>query len=260
MSGASRNRAFDEAAVDFDRLAPYVWTPLAEVTLDRSRPTAGERVLDACCGTGASAIPTADLVGPSGQVDAVDLSRPMIEQLRVRSGGRPVLRPVVHDVSAWPGSDYDLVQSVMGIFFLPDMAAATTRLVQRARIGGRVAFTIWRRGAMVESGRRLAEAVAAVRGERPAPRPAHPIEEIETADRFTPWLTARGVAEVSVTEHSHQVAPEPTPLWLLVLGSGFRGMLHGLTPDQVRSRYLASFEGSAGVDAGFLVATGTRAP
>jgi methylase of polypeptide subunit release factors len=43
------------------------------------------RVLDLCCGAGASAIPAAQAVGPTGRVLAVDVAEPLLETARTRA-------------------------------------------------------------------------------------------------------------------------------------------------------------------------------
>ncbi|MEU3621339.1 hypothetical protein [Amycolatopsis coloradensis] len=52
-------RAFDDAAADFTALGRHLWEPIGEATAAAAGIRTGDRVLDACCGTGASAIPAA---------------------------------------------------------------------------------------------------------------------------------------------------------------------------------------------------------
>jgi ubiquinone/menaquinone biosynthesis C-methylase UbiE len=66
-AGAALRRAQDHAS-------SLLWDPLGEAYVDLVAPAPGDRVLDACCGAGASAIPAARAVGASGTVDAVDLT------------------------------------------------------------------------------------------------------------------------------------------------------------------------------------------
>lgn len=140
--------AFDAAAADFTALGRHLWDPIGRTAVGLADPRPGERVLDACCGTGASAIPSARLVGPAGLVDAVDLSAPMVEELRRLSADIPALHAHQADVTTWEPDGYDVVQSALGIFFFPDMTAGTDHLISRARPGGRVVFTIWRGDSM----------------------------------------------------------------------------------------------------------------
>ncbi|WP_280462584.1 class I SAM-dependent methyltransferase [Nocardia carnea] len=257
-------RAFDTAATDFDRLGEYLWRPIAAATLASTAPASGERVLDACCGTGASALPTAERVGTAGQVDAVDLSEALIDVLRHRASGYPQLHPHIGDVTAWPHDGYDLVQVVLGIFFFPDMTAGTEHLIGRVRPGGRAGFTIWRRGAVETAGKHLGAAVAAVTGATPPPpRPPHLVDELNQPAPFRDWLGARGLTEVTVTEHELLLPMTPEIAWLLVTGSGYAGALAELDEGQraaVRDAYLSSLD-AAGIrelDATTLIGVGVR--
>lgn len=47
--------AFDAATADFGRSRPLLWQPVSAGTVELKHPGPGERVLDACCGDGASA-------------------------------------------------------------------------------------------------------------------------------------------------------------------------------------------------------------
>lgn len=238
--------AFDSAAQDFDTLTPHLWGPVGADTVSLSAPQPGERILDACCGTGASAIPTARLVGAAGHVDAVDLSAPLIDILAVHAASLPQLRSHCADVTTWPEQDYDLVQSVLGIFFLPDMTAATRRLVSRCRPGGRVAFTIWRQGAVAEVGQRMLTALAATTGSEPLPaRKPHLVEELGTSAPYRRWLKNLGLLDVDVQEQPRTLPLTAELAWSVVAGSGYRAMLNSLDVAQLaeaRARYFKGLE------------------
>ncbi len=255
--------AFDTAASDFERLGIHLWNPIGVHTIDQLRLLPGERVLDACCGTGASAVPAALRVGPTGQVDAIDLSPPMVEGLRSAAAGIPQLAAVTADATTWRPSDYDAVACVLGVFFFPDMAGGTEHLVRRARPGGRVAVTVWRSGAMVIAGRHLMSAVDRVLGREPTPPGPHPLTTIDQPEGFRSWLGARGLDDVTVTTHELHLDVSPDMAWLVVTGSGFVAALNGLDEQQVadvRSTYAASLA-AAGIrtfDATMLIGVGVR--
>ncbi|WP_434444074.1 class I SAM-dependent methyltransferase [Lentzea sp. E54] len=257
--------AFDAAAADFTALGRHLWDPIGRTAVGLVDPRPGERVLDACCGTGASAIPSARLVGPAGLVDAVDLSAPMVEELRRLSADIPVLHAHQADVTTWEPDGYDVVQSALGIFFFPDMTAGTEHLISRARPGGRVVFTIWRGDSMAVAGRHIGRAVAEVMGTPPpAPRPPHLVDRINQADTYAAWLTERGLADVGVTVSELALPVTPEVAWLVVVGSGFRGALAKVPEDAVdavRETYLASLRdgGVTEFDATTLIGTGRRA-
>ncbi|RSN29540.1 SAM-dependent methyltransferase [Amycolatopsis sp. WAC 01416] len=256
-------RAFDAAAADFTALGRHLWEPIGAATVAAAGLGEGDRVLDACCGTGASAIPAARAVGAGGVVDAIDLSGPMIGELRRRSADLPQLRVHEADATAWDTGDYDVVQSALGIFFFPDMTDGTERLISRARSGGRAVFTIWRGGSMVAAGRHLGRAVAEVTESAPPPeRKPGLIDRVDQADTYAAWLSERNLSDVDVVVNELRLTMTPEVAWLVVIGSGFRGLLADLEPgavEQVRERYLDSLraEGVTELDATTLIGSGT---
>lgn len=256
--------AFDAAAADFTALGEHLWEPIGAAAVAVADLQPGDRVLDACCGSGASAIPAARAVGPSGHVDAVDLSGPMVDELRRRSGDLPQLHAHQADVTTWTTGGYDVVQSALGIFFFPDMTAGTDHLISLARPGGRVVFTIWRGGAMAAAGRAMGRAIAEVTTTPPAPpRPPHLIDQINQPDAYAAWLTGRGLTGVEVTVHELALTMTPEVAWLVIVGSGFRGGLEKVPTgqhDAVRDRYLTVLrdEGLSRLDATTLIGTGRR--
>lgn len=256
--------AFDAAAADFTALGRYLWEPIGAAAVAIADPRPGERVLDACCGTGASAIPAARLVGVDGLVDAVDMSAPMVDELRRLSSDLPQLRAHQADVTTWAAESYDVVQSALGIFFFPDMTTGTEHLISLVRPGGRAVFTIWRGESMVAAGRHLGRAIAeATNTPPPAPRPPHLIDRINQADSYAAWLTERGLADVEVAVSEMTLTMTPEVAWLVIIGSGFRGGLAKMsagTVDTVRELYLTSLrdEGVTELDATTLIGSGRR--
>lgn len=255
-------RAFDAAAADFTPLGHHLWGPIGAATVAAARLDRGDRVLDACCGTGASAIPAAERVGADGTVDAVDLSAPMVEEVRRWSAGLPQVRARQADVTTWQTGGYDAVLCALGIFFFPDMAAGTRHLIGLTRPGGRVVFTIWRGDAMAAAGQHLRRAVATTTGAAP-PKEREPglFDRVNQADTYTTWLTGLGLTEVDVATHELRLPLTPELAWLVITGSGYRGVLDTVEPglvDAVRAHYLDSLqrEGITEFDATTLIGTG----
>ncbi|WP_157007019.1 class I SAM-dependent methyltransferase [Agromyces laixinhei] len=248
------------ASIDLD---DALWNPISTAALARAHPLFDERVLDACCGDGASALSTAELVGPGGVVDAVDLAEPLVEAARERAGERmPQLRLHVADVTSWEPAGYDLVQCVLGVIDFDDLDAGTRHLIERARPGGRVAITVWARGAFEPLYDVLAEAVPGASRGAEMPRAAG-LGSIDTAGTLAHWLTELGL--VGVRAHAVQRHLDLTPelAWALALGTGLRALLDELdeaSVSEVRVRYLAALEDRAvtSVDVSTLIAIGHR--
>ena len=256
-------RVVFDAAEDFTALGRHLWNPIGAATAAAARLGAGDRVLDACCGAGASAIPAAEAVGADGLVDGVDLSGPMVGELRRLASGVPWLRAHQADVTTWPDTGYDAVLCALGVFFFPDMAAGARHLVGRARPGGRVVVTIWRGDAMAAPGRHIGRAVAEVRGD-PAPKKRGEglFDRINEADPYARWLTGLGLSDVAVETLEKRLILTPELAWLVITGSGYQTALSGLGPAQVsavRERYLAALDrdGITEFDATTLIGSGS---
>jgi SAM-dependent methyltransferase len=240
MSKLDLGDVFDAGQEEFAVLASLLWNPLGEATVAQVEPRPGDRVLDVCCGAGASAIPAARAVGPGGRVDAVDLAERLLEQGRVNGAGLEHLEFAHADVTTWPRKDYDIVQCVYGIFFLPDMDAAADRLVSLLRPGGRFVVTTWHRDAITPVPETLQEAVVA-EGGQPAQSGRGPSWRIDQTETLGAWLTDRGLRDVKVVTKEHRMPLDATTAWAIVMGSAMRMRLNGLAESvlpKVRTRFL----------------------
>jgi SAM-dependent methyltransferase len=258
---------FADAAESFAELDEVLWNPISTAAVSRSHPRFDERVLDACCGDGASALPTAELVGVGGVVDAIDPAEPLIEIARERAGERmPQLRFHVADVTSWEPTGYDLVQCVLGISSFPDVEADTRRLIERARPGGRVALTVWTRGALEP----LPELLVAALPEGGPSDPGEPttattlgIEHADTPGSLARWLGELGLVEVRAEAVRRHVDVTPELAWQLVSGTGLRAIVSDLDDaalEGVRKRFLAALaeRDVPTIDATTLIAVGRR--
>ena len=109
------------------------------LVLERTDPTAGERVLDAATGTGAVAILAAqrgaDVVGQ-------DIAPVLVETARQRAAEEGVeVRFEVGDAEAMTYEDasFDIVLSTCGVMFAPDHEAVAGELARVTKPGGRLA-------------------------------------------------------------------------------------------------------------------------
>jgi SAM-dependent methyltransferase len=258
MSAGDVGAAFDAAVEGFAEWSPLLWDRVGAVSTAVAAPRAGERVLDACCGAGAATLPAGRAVGPSGHVDAVDLSAGLLEvgRRRARAEGLDAVSFHRADLMSWTGDPYDAVVCVFGVFFLPDMDAAAARLVDLLRPGGRLVVTTWERGCVEPVVGPFAEAAAAVHtaagGVAPRPSPAvwANYARVDGADRLAGWLAGLGLDRPRATVERFDVPLTDGLAWSFVTGSGARAMLAGLAPDaveQVRTRFLATLH-ERGVD------------
>jgi len=107
----------------------------------------GELALDVGCGCGHTVLQLAGLVGGTGRVLGVDLSKTMLERARNRAdhaGYHNVdfLRADAQ-VHAFAQQSYDLVFSRFGTMFFPEPVEAFRNLRAALRHGGRAGFACW---------------------------------------------------------------------------------------------------------------------
>lgn len=269
MRAQELGEVFTAARTEFARIAPLLWNPLSEAMVAQVGPRPGEQVLDVCCGAGASAIAAGAAVGPSGEVDAVDLAAGLLEEGRAAAAERAAnnVRFVQADVTGWqaPEAGYDVVQSAFGVFFLPEMDEQCARLAAMLRKGGRFAVAVWRKGAIEEFARTYYEVIGRFRPQQDGlvGLPGPQSDRINTVPTLHGWLRDLCGGEVSVTEVGRKVELDPAIAWDLVLGSGFRRALSGFSPDEIeaaRTEFLAVLRKREihSVDAGTLVGVGLR--
>jgi ubiquinone/menaquinone biosynthesis C-methylase UbiE len=258
MTAGDVGSVFDAAAAGFAEWSPLLWDRVGTASAAAAVVRQGERVLDACCGAGAATLPAGRAVGPSGHVDAVDLSAALLDigRRRARAEGLDAVSFHHADLMAWAGDPYDAVLCVFGVFFLPDMDAAGARLVGLLRPGGRLVVTTWERGSVEPVVGPFAEAAAAVHvaaggvASTPSAAVRANVARVDGADRLTGWLAGLGLEEPGATVERFDVPLTDDLAWSFVAGSGARAMLFGLGPgevERVRTRFLATLR-ERGVD------------
>lgn len=107
---------------------------------------ADDRVLDLGCGCGQTTFEAARLV-PDGAVTGLDLSEPMLELARHRSGRTHSAEVTFEQADAqihpFTPAGYDAAVSRFGVMFFADPSAAFTNIATALRPGGRLAFVCW---------------------------------------------------------------------------------------------------------------------
>jgi|SRR5215213_4388814 len=255
------------AASDFyDHPANTFWGRYGRRTVERLRLAAGERVLDVCCGSGASAIPAAETVGPTGSVDGVDLAENLLALARSKAKERGLTNIEFRsgDMTQLPFDEgsFDVVVCVFGIFFVPDMEAALRELKRVLRAGGKLAITTW--------GPRFFEPAStafwnSVRDVRPdLYKGFNPWDRISEVGAVCSLLTTAGLAEIeAVAESDSQPVNSPDDWWAMIMGSGYRGTVAQLDPDDQERVRLANFDfirrtGLRSLESNVVYATGKR--
>jgi SAM-dependent methyltransferase len=193
----------------------------------------GARVLDAPCGSGASALPAARAVGPEGAVIGADVSEGLLGLAAAKAGreGLTNLELRTGDMRdlGFPDASFDAVVCVFGIFFVPDMPALAAELWRMVRPGGVLAITTWGPDTFEPGSSAFWDAVAEVRPE--LARGFNPWDVVVAPDQLAALFHQAGIEHATAEpEAAEQPMRGTDDWWALVLGTGFRGTLDALTP------------------------------
>lgn len=230
---AKAETTFNAASEYFDAPPLSFWNRFGQRTIDRLSLHPGDRILDVCCGSGASAIPAAACVGSTGHVLGIDIAESLLELARKKSRQQGLenieFRYGDFEKLGLPSESFDVIVCVFGIFFVPDMFAAVRELWRMVRPGGKLAITSWGENVFEPANK---EFWGAIEAERP-----------DLYKKFTPWdrisapsslqalLVAGGATQVEVFAEAgiHELA-SPEDWWTMVMGGGLRGTIDQLEP------------------------------
>jgi ubiquinone/menaquinone biosynthesis C-methylase UbiE len=255
------------AAADFYDASPLgFWDYFGRRTIELASLPSGSRVLDVCCGAGASALPAAEAVGPTGHVTGVDLANQLLESARAKAIQRR-LRNVEFEVGdmlslRFPVASFDAIVCVFGIFFVPDMAMAASELWSRIRPDGKLAVTTW--------GPNFCEPAndafwCSIKNVRPdLYKGFNPWDRINDPAGLRKILNEAGIASPKIiAENRLHPIKSAEDWWTIVLGSGYRGTIEQLTQperENVKEANLAFIrhENISAVETNVLYALATK--
>ena len=150
LTEASKIKAattYNAASDYFDDHACEFWSIYGQKTVDRMQLKAGSRVLDVACGSGASAIPAAEMVGTQGQVIGIDIATNLLDIAKSKARKRNLSNVDFQwaDMTKleFAEASFDAVVCVFGIFFVKEMEQQIGKLWKLVRPGGKLAITTW---------------------------------------------------------------------------------------------------------------------
>lgn len=116
---------------------------LAPLFLDFAGSAAGERVLDAGCGTGSLSLVLVERAAVKA-IDAIDFEPDFVAALQARIGSHPITARQ-GDICSLPFADaaFDRALSLLVLHFVSDAGQAARELRRVVRPGGIVAVSVW---------------------------------------------------------------------------------------------------------------------
>jgi ubiquinone/menaquinone biosynthesis C-methylase UbiE len=236
---------YNAAADYFDHPANSFWDRYGRHTVERLALAPGARILDACCGSGASAIPAAEITGSNGSVTGIDLAESLLELARTKAKQLHLENTEFRtgDITQLPfdNAAFDAVICVFGIFFVPDMEAALRELKRVTRPGGKIAITTWGPRVFEPANTAFWNSVRAIRPD--LYKGFNPWDRISDVDSLRELFNAAGLNQVEVVaENGSQTINAPDDWWAMIMGTGYRGTLEQLSPGELERVRAENFE------------------
>ncbi|WP_394939018.1 class I SAM-dependent methyltransferase [Psychromicrobium sp. YIM B11713] len=230
MSARDPGLAFTDGALQFEAWSEALWDPAARTIVEIADLQPGEKVLDACCGSGAVSLPASHAVGPQGTVDGVDLSSGLLALAGKKLAAERILNTTLThaDVTQWRGHrTFDAVLCSYSMFFFSAMDEGVAHLASMLRPGGRLVLNTWVQGALSPLAELILQAAVT---ERPrlakvVPLANQNMELISNAELLKDFLLRSGLSSVEVSTHPLQLSVSAEMAWALVMGSGWRTLL-----------------------------------
>ena len=187
-------------AIGYEDMFGRVTKAFIPALLEAARITAGHRVLDVATGTGAAARAAAELVGPTGEIVAGDISNTMLDVAR-RNPYNSAIKFELLDGHAlpFPNRRFDRVICQLGLAFFEDPARGLTEFNRVLVAGGRAAVAV-----NSTPDRSLFTRIGTIIGQY-VPAKAEQLNRyasIRTIDRLRSLMQSSGFAEVQVHSES----------------------------------------------------------
>jgi SAM-dependent methyltransferase len=161
--------------------------PAARVVVDHAAPETRERVADVGCGTGNAALLAA---ATGARVIGIDPALRLLRVARERAAESQLDATFVAGEAAnlpLAGASIDLVLSVFGVIFAPDVIAAAAELARVTAPGGRIVLSAWiPRGAVHDAACMTRDAMTEATGAPTGPPPFAWHDREALADLFGP--------------------------------------------------------------------------
>tara|TARA_B100001057_G_scaffold265168_1_gene265395 strand:- start:170 stop:1021 length:852 start_codon:yes stop_codon:yes gene_type:complete len=121
--------------------------PLGDQAIKILKPKVGEKILDIGCGTGSTSQTLSKLVGESGIITGIDISKPILNFAQKQKENKKIknINFIQADAQNHQFSDlnFDAVFSRFGIMFFEDPISAFKNIKKSLSCNGRLTFVCW---------------------------------------------------------------------------------------------------------------------
>ncbi len=147
---AGQQREWERAAVGWKNWWQTIelgLQPVSDRMMDLAEIRPGQHVLDVATGIGEPAVTAARLVGPVGQVTAIDISAPMLDIARARA-----IELGLHNITFrvmdaekldLPEQSFDVILSRLGLMYLPNLQTSLEKMRKLLVPGGHLTAAVW---------------------------------------------------------------------------------------------------------------------
>jgi SAM-dependent methyltransferase len=231
---------FGRAAATYETVVPF-FNRFGERLVAMVDPRPGERVVDLACGRGATLIPTAERVGPSGSVVGVDLAPEMVDLLATDLAEQGIANASVRrmELHSLDLADESFDVAIFGfvLHLVPDPVGAAMECRRVLRPNGRCAASVpLGAGASWDFLGDLFRSFAP-RALRPPGVPFRPDFDLDQVLRSAGFDILRAAdEEIDIVFANEQV------WWDWAWSAGMRSLLEVLPPDALEELRVALFK------------------
>ena len=141
------NSAPGKKWIAFEEALDKVFFSVNQRLLERARAAPGERVFDIGCGTGATSMDFASVVGAQGSVVGIDISQPLLARAEERRVDAQLsqVEYLLADAQTYDFGPrrFDLLTSRFGVMFFTDPVVAFQNLAHALCPSGRLSIVGW---------------------------------------------------------------------------------------------------------------------